>query len=260
MLYSVRMRAAQEAAHEAGGRHISGAERLVNKDEVAGFVQDLLERAFSHSRGRADFINIIVEAVHRQDIRKIGLLPITTVEVTDVRAGRAAAKAALVAAGVEVQAVESGMAALLALEDSMRGAMLICGVSGKRLDEIVERGIRVSRMDIDDDARFTAWLTTRGFNGIHLREAVVLASKVAACPGIIAELCWSDDPEYTTGYVASAGGYIRFPKLKPYGSPQGGRLFFVKSGSNLDEIINYLETQPVLVSAPQESSPSGNHD
>lgn len=250
MLYSVRMRAAQEAAHENGGRHISGAERLVSQEEVPKFVEDILERAFSHSRGRADFINITIETVDRQAVQRIKLLPITTVEVADVPGGRAAAKAALVAAGITAEAVEAGMEALLALEDSMRGAMLVCATDGRRLDGITERGVRVSRMDIDDSSRFAEWLATQGFSGPHIREAVVLASKVAACPGIIAELCWSDDPEYTTGYVASAGGYVRFPKLKPYGSPQGGRVFFVKPGSDINGIVAYLETQPVLVTAP----------
>lgn len=252
MLYSVRMRAAQGAAHEAGGRHISGAERLVSREEVAGLTQEILERAFSHSRGQADFINIIVEAVAEQTVQLIELLPISTVEVADVQTGRAAARAALLAAGIRPEAVDAGLAALLALEDSMRGAMLICAESGKRLDDIAGRGVRVSRMDIDDAARFNEWLTRQGFSGAHIREAVVLASKVAAA-GVAAELCWSDDPEYTAGYVASAGGYIRFPKLKPYGSPLGGRLFFIKPGSDLAGLVNYLETQPVLAAAPKEA-------
>lgn len=252
MLYNVRMRAAQEAAHEIGGRHISGAERLVSKGQVNGVMQNMVERAFSHSRGQADFIHVTVEAVAEQRIRMVALLPITTVEVADVRAGQAAARAALVAAGVRLQAAEAGMNSLLALKNSMRGAMLICGVSGKRLDDAAGRGVRVSRMDIDHDIHFTDWLAKQGFLSQHIREAVVLASKVASAPGIVAELCWSDDPEYTAGYVASSSGYIRFPRLKPYGSLQGGRVFFVKPGSNIAEVISYLETQPVLVACPEE--------
>ena len=33
--------------------------------------------------------------------------------------------------------------------------------------------------------------------------SIVLATKVSAHPATVAELCWSDDPEYITGYVAS---------------------------------------------------------
>ena len=34
-------------------------------------------------------------------------------------------------------------------------------------------------------------------------DAIAIASKVADKNETIAELCWSDDTEYTTGYVAS---------------------------------------------------------
>lgn len=253
MIYSVRMRAAQGAAHEDGGRHISGAERLVRRDQIGALTQSMVERAFSHSRGQTDFINITVEAVATENIRRLELLPMTTVAAADVSAGRAAAKAALVAAGVKSPAADAGMDRLLALKDSMRGAMLICGVTGQRLDGTDGRGIRVSRMDIDDQNRFAAWLEKRGFTGMHIREAVVLATKVAAAAGVIAELCWSDDPEYTAGYVASASRYMRFPQLKPYGVMQGGRLFFIRPETNITELVHYLETEPVLVVTPEEA-------
>ena len=35
-----------------------------------------------------------------------------------------------------------------------------------------------------------------------MREALVLASKVQSAEGIVGELCWSDDPDDTIGYVA----------------------------------------------------------
>lgn len=253
MLYSVRMRAAQGAAHEDGGRHISGAERLAEQEQIAALTQAMLERAFSHSRGQTDFINITVESVAAPTVRRLKLLPMKAVTVADVPAGRAAAKAALIAAGVKPFAADAGIDQLLVLKDSMRGAMLICGESGRRLDHAAERGIRVSRMDSNDQDRFIAWLAKRGFSGLHVREAVVLATKVAAAAGVIAELCWSDDPEYTAGYVASADGYIRISPLKPYGCMQGGRLFFIRPDANMAELINYLEKQPVLVMTPEEA-------
>lgn len=253
MLFSVRMRAAQGAAHEAGGRHISGAERLVHRDRITRTAQSMLERAFSHSRGQADFINITVEAVPEQAVRRIKLLPITTIEAGGVQAGRTAAKAALSAAGVSPLAADAGMERLLALKDSMRGAMLVCGQSGRRMDDTGERGVRVSRMDVDQNCCFTAWLAKQGLSGVHIREAVVLAAKVASAKGVIAELCWSDDPGYTAGYVASARGYIRFEQLKPYGSNLGGRIFFVEPEANITEMIYFLEKQPVLAVIPEEA-------
>ena len=35
MLYSIRMRSAQGGAHENGGHHISGAERLISKQDLS---------------------------------------------------------------------------------------------------------------------------------------------------------------------------------------------------------------------------------
>ena len=58
-----------------------------------------------------------------------------------------------------------------------------------------------------------------------MREALVLATKVQSCPGIVGELCWSDDPDYTVGYVACNGIYHRIPNMKEMGNPIGGRVF-----------------------------------
>ncbi len=58
-LYSVRMRAARGGPHEKGGHHISGAERIVKLEEVGAMVQSLADRALHHSKGTADFINIL---------------------------------------------------------------------------------------------------------------------------------------------------------------------------------------------------------
>ncbi|MDL2280411.1 6-carboxyhexanoate--CoA ligase [Selenomonadales bacterium OttesenSCG-928-I06] len=251
MLYSIRMRAAQGASHEEGGRHISGVERLVKKDDISRLVQDALDRAFLHSRGRADFININVEYIDESEIKRVPLLPITTIEVVDVQDGHKAAKNILMSAGVALKAIDSGFELLLNLKDSMRGAVIICSESGKRLDNTHERGIRVSRMDVDDDQSFTDLLAKQKLTGSHIREAVVLASKVVSAKDVVAELCWSDDPEYTAGYVASKNGYIRFPHLKPYGNSIGGRIFFVKPASNISELIDYLEKKPVLINTPE---------
>lgn len=246
------MRSAQGGAHETGGRHISGAERIVSQEMVARTTNVMLERAFSHTRGQADFINIVVEKIEDHQVQEIPLLSVHIVPGDDVAAGHHAAQEALMAAGVTPLAVQSGMAALLSLADSMRGAMLLCATTGRRLDDTGSRGIRVSKMDIVDEQGFVALLTDQGINNTHVREALVLASKVAAAPGMVAELCWSDDPEYTTGYVASPAGYIRIPHCKPFGSLIGGRVFFVQSAAKLDHMQDYLQQQPVLVTLPPQ--------
>ncbi len=251
MLYSVRMRSAQGGSHELGGRHISGAERIVGRDEIEETATAMLKRAFSHTRGQADFINIVIEKVEEKRVVEVPLLVVETRTSGDVAMGREMAENSLVEAGVALLAAQKGMAALLDLTDSMRGAMLLCAGTGQRLDNTEARGVRVSRMDIDEKKAFRSMLTKRGMNNTHVQEALVLASKVAATPNIVAELCWSDDPEYTTGYVASSAGYIRIPHCKPFGSLLGGRVFFVKAESDPSSIINYLENQPVMVKLPK---------
>lgn len=246
-MYSVRMRSAQGGAHEDGGRHISGAERIVSQDRVEQTTNAMLKRAFSHTRGQADFINIVVEKIEEHKLQEVPLLSVHTVPGEDVTASRHAAQSALAQAGVTLLAAQSGMTALLSLTDSMGGAMLLCAVTGRRLDDTGSRGVRVSRMDIIDEQGFTAMLADRGIDNTHVREALVLASKVAAAPGMVAELCWSDDPEYTTGYVASSAGYVRIPHCKPLGSLLGGRVFFVQPDADIHIVKDYLQHQPVLV-------------
>ena len=75
-----------------------------------------------------------------------------------------------------------------------------------------------------------------------------IATKVSAHPATVAELCWSDDPEYITGYVASKKqGYQRITKLKEYGDERGCRIFLVDGLSDLHSYIDYLEKQPIFV-------------
>ncbi|HYA87473.1 MAG TPA: 6-carboxyhexanoate--CoA ligase, partial [Nitrospirota bacterium] len=92
-------------------------------------------------------------------------------------------------------------------------------------------------------------LTALGLTHYRTREAIALATKVAHAQGVIAELCWSDDPDYTAGYVASLRrGYIRFPHLKNKGDQKGGRVIFVDASRvNLDAMIEYLQDAPIII-------------
>ena len=63
MLYSIRMRSAQGGAHEHGGHHISGAERLITTQDLTTITEKLIQRALTHEKGRADFIRLTIEEV-----------------------------------------------------------------------------------------------------------------------------------------------------------------------------------------------------
>ena len=237
-LYSVRMRAAQGGPHEKGGHHISGAERIVKLEEVGAIAQSLADRALYHSKGTADFINIIVDVIPSNEITYIDCLQVEEHRANTIAEAHQLAIELLQGTHITEVAIQNAMTFLKELDSSMRGAMLVDATTGKRID-IGNRGVRVSHMDSFDSESL-------GENE-HMREALVLASKVQSAEGIVGELCWSDDPDYTVGYVACNGIYHRIPKMKELGSHIGGRVFFVRSAIDRESVIEYLEKAPVLV-------------
>ena len=253
MLYSIKMRSAKGGAHELGGKHISGAERIVNKEEIETSVQSMIQRAFQHERGCADFINLKIEQVVPRDVVYIRQLAISTLAADTMLQGRNAAVEKLITSGITKEAALLGLEQLAGLSGSMHGAMLLSSTTGQRLDSSAQRGIRVSNMDVADLNSYKMVLTSYGLMDMHVREALVLASKVQSAAEVMAELCWSDDLTYTTGYVANKSGYYRIPHLKLLNSPNGGRVFFIKADTNIDALVSYLENTPVLI-RPQEKA------
>ena len=237
-LYSVRMRAAQGGPHEKGGHHISGAERIVKLDEVGSIAQSLADRALHHSKGTADFINITVDLIPPEKITYIDCLKVEEHKTGSISESHQLATELLDGSVISKTAVHKAISMLKSLDRSMRGAMLVDAITGERLDT-GDRGVRVSHMDSFDSFAL-------GDNE-HMREALVLASKVQSTDGIVGELCWSDDPDYTVGYVACNGVYHRIPNMKELGSNIGGRVFFVRSDIDSESVIEYLERAPVLV-------------
>lgn len=238
------------------GRHLSGAERLVGQTASAEEeMLSMLRRALDHPRGRADRINFQVDEIPLKKTVSGSLLNFSGYLVDDWKQGRKLACQLLTDTGVSLQAVSRALEYLAngAAPDgsSMRGAMLIDTQSGERLEADRARGIRVSRMDLTTTVRtrLQQQLAVLNLDNSHVVEALTLASKVISAPGIIAELCWSDDPEYTAGYVASAtAGYQRINHLKPAGEERGGRAFFVEQKTEgLTSLIQYLEQTPFLI-------------
>lgn len=260
--YSIRMHAALD------GHHLSGGERLAGAAEVEGLAAALVRRALTHPRGQAEEIRLMVEAVPAASLIHGRLPDLRTIMVGDFRQGRRAATATLVRAGVAAGAAATAMETLAAGAApggrGMRGAMLVDAASGERLEPDPARGVRVSRMDLAPRAEreLRAALAPVGLDNPHVREALVLAAKVLTAPGIVAELCWSDDPGYTAGYVAApALGYIRFPHLKPAGEERGGRAFFFRREIfDLPRILECLERTPFLAAEAGAVHPATGWD
>lgn len=237
---------------EKNKEHISGAEGLVEEPELKTMIQSHIDRALSHERGKPDLINISVEEI-KSPVKEITSLPVTLFPVNNVNEGKKTAKKVLKNIRIPDLCIEK---AFTLLENgpsdgqSMRGA-IVMDMQGRRLELDKKRGIRASRMDMTAPAslQLEKALSVRSMSGyfLHVKEALTVASKVASVRGSVAELCWSDDPDYTAGYVASKKlGYIRLPHLKNQGDNRGGRVFFVDD-VNLEDYINEIEKTPVLI-------------
>ena len=221
-----------------GGVHVSGAERIVDARRVAPTLSALARRALGHERGVPDAINLKVEA--QPDVMRIKALPVTTIAVADKAEGWDKAAEILSAAGFRRTREIFG---LFRETYPMRGAMLLDADTLERLEPDRERGVRATNMDSEP--------SPPADRKNHFAEALALASKVLSAPGIVGEICVSDDPMYVTGYVATKDGYRRISVLKERGDPSGGRIFLYRGPRDaVSETIRFLEKQAVVVECP----------
>jgi len=254
-LWSIRMRASRSCGRRKDGRpslHISGAEGLYKAHELQKILTDYVLRAVSHPRGMPDTIVITVEKMRRKPL-KISLLSFSTVPCKSPLEAREFLRTCLSGVGVSGKAIRSGIKIVTGSE-AMRGASLMRSESGVRVEPDKARGVRVSRLGIEKmcEKGMSRRLARKGINSSTVKEAIILASKVASCEGVLAELCVSDDPHYTTGYVASRTfGYIRIPHIKRRGSMCGGRVFFIDEKADVKRITEYLEEMPTLAESCQ---------
>ena len=262
--YSLKMRASQHMGegvnqHE---QHISGAERIVKREMVEDVCRAMVHRAMSHSKGDPDFINVKIEKVLEKDIQILKALPVTRVDVETAEEGLKKAFGLLrddVACNDRLENAmentatpselagflkdfETNLSKLLKETFPMRGAMLYDIATGKRLEPDKERGVRATYMDALHSSEVDGKKN-------HFNEAIVLATKVAHAPGMVAEFCISDDPNYVTGYVASKRlGYVRIMKMKEMNDENGGRIFLFDSRkASAEECIQFLQKTKVLV-------------
>ena len=232
-LYAVKMRASN------GDVHLSGAERLVGREQILPVSQSLLKRALNHANGNADAVHLKVEAIECSEVLKVPSL-----SVTEADASNPAEAFSVLGRLLKENGIDDAESCLSLLKNAspMRGAMLVDIRTLQRCEPDPERGVRATYMD-GEKACFDAEKN-------YFREALILATKVSSAPHIVGELCVSDDCNYTTGYFASKkSGYVRIPNLKAHGDPHGGRIFLYDGTSEKDlaETLFYLEHQAVVV-------------
>ncbi len=242
-LFSVRMHATGP-----GGQHISGAEGIFPGSVVDEAARYYTERAMSHSRGAPAKTSITVEALIQPPVALCSLR-VRTLESSDTQETEHTIRTILERVGISLRAIDSAFGVLRA-ESAMRGAAMVCAREGKRLDPDRARGVRASLLGISSRARANLLrkLAPYSIATDRVLEALTLATKVAAAPGVVAELCVSDDPDYTTGYLATkALGYLRMPFIKPEGDLRGGRVIFLSEGADPSATVSWLEHTPVIM-------------
>jgi 6-carboxyhexanoate--CoA ligase len=251
-IWSIRMRASErkrsKSPYPSGEMHISGAEGIYSEKDIETVIRQYTERAYNHPRGRPDSVTITIEKISRQPI-SISTLPVLTADCATLKKAETLTCSLLRENGISEDAISAAFD-IVRNRETMRGAALIHAGSGKRKEPDKIRGIRVSRLGITRTAerKLSEYLRSSGIDSGTVREALILASKVASCSRIIAELCISDDPDYTTGYIASVrSGYVRIPNIKRRGSRAGGRVFFLKGSGDISSMIEYLEQMPAIV-------------
>jgi len=193
---------------------VSGAEGLYEEEEVPAVSRSFTARALAHERGPVDNITVTVDPVEVPPLR-ISCLPLLTIRNGNPNTACTAVASLLGIAGIGEHTALKAMGELL--RDTPRSGAVLTASDGRRLEPGSIRGVRVSRMGLDRGlrSRLARGLGRHGLNNGTVREALLLSSKVNHHPDVVAELCISDDPGYTTGYVASKTlGYCRIPCIK----------------------------------------------
>lgn len=240
-LYSVRMRASFL------GQHISGAERILQKEDIPKVLLELYKRP-----SKFDELVLTIEKLSSVKVIEKAL-SIYSYDFKSLEDARKFAIELLEKSGVSQSCAKFAIELLSrgASPDfkNMRGAALMDPQSCKRLEKDPFRGVRTVKVDWLSRSEIKKTLLKRSIKREYLKrlpDALALATKNIHC-GVLAELCWSDDPEYETGYIASPLlGYVRIKPMKQKGDPKGGRVYFV-SKEKLEDIVSCLEKLPILI-------------
>lgn len=235
--FSLKMRASIE------GQHISGAERITEKENLENVILELLNRPISY-----DFLNIKVEKLKEIEYIKKSL-DIKSYTFSDYIEANDFAISLLENVGIQKEISKKYIWLLHngagEFGSNMRGAMIV-NLNGERLEIDKSRGVRTTNVDFLNRKDIEKRLLEKGFS-LRTVDALALSTKNLNHPDIVAEYCISDQPDYTTGYVATKGLYNRISPLKKYGNIKGGRIYFVKNNVNVIELYNYLQNKSFLI-------------
>ncbi len=240
-LFSIKGRSSKE------GKHISGAERIVEENEIISVLDWISQKII---RNQPDEIVLKIEKLKKKPTFIQNTLPIKEFNFSSyIEANRFAIEILNSITGIKknrlneiISLVHNGASPS---KDNMRGAMIV-DERGNRIELDKYRGVRTTNVDFID--RKDALNKALKYN---LKErtidALAIATKNLNYPDLIAEYCISDEPDYTIGYVATKRFYYRLNPLKKKSNNRGGRIYFVKISTNLKDLYNYLQNEPILI-------------
>ena len=240
-LYSIKVRTSLK------DKHISGAERIVPKEKIPEVVKSLLER---QNHKDFDFSNVKVERLNTQPVfieksLRIKNKKFDTWEDSFKFAVDFLADYLALEKGSLKEILTQLYTGASPKKDNMRGAIIV-SLEKKRLEKDPYRGVRTVLTDFIDREGVEQKLLSLGYTA-RTTDALAVSTKNLVYPDILAEFCISDDEDYTTGYIAVKGTYMRLSPLKPLGLPKGGRVYFVKPKTDIEKLYEYLEKTPVLI-------------
>lgn len=238
-LYNIRMRSANN------NEHISGAERLTTYRNIHKIASQMIDRSLHHDRGVPDFISLKIEEI-KEPIKRIPpIYQIKTVENKDIKTTLSTIINLLQPLMIDENTINTMYETVLNSEN-IPGAIFIDVHTGKRITSRAH-SVRVSRFDWESRTKTRFIEENPQCRSERILEAMALASKVQAA-NLVAELCCSDDPNYTTGYLAFNDTYIRIPNMKQINNFNGGRVFLIdQEKQSLEETIHFLQWTPVLI-------------
>ena len=240
-LFSIKLRAS------LNGKHVSGAERIVPEEKIEQTLSDLYSRV---ALKKYDDINIKIQPIKEKPLIVEKTLPVEELQFKNhIEANQKAIRILNEITGLPenilkqlITLIHSGAAPD---GSNMRGAMII-NLDGKRIERDSFRGVRTTDVDFMDREKAVQKLIQKGYTERTV-DALALTTKNMLYPDIVAEYCISDEPDYLTGYVATKEKYYRLTPLKEKGNTKGGRIYFVKTDTEIDRLYRFLEQTPVLI-------------
>jgi 6-carboxyhexanoate--CoA ligase len=247
-LYCLKMLARAEE------QHLCGAERLCVFEEISKISQGLMGRVVEKGGNQLDSAEILLSTLDHFNFRSSSLPDFIYLEVKNYREGRNTARNLLSQGGVSEKAFNFAVNLLKKSSSlggrSIPGAYLVDSFSGEILNPDMDEGLWIGRVDLADviDEKLMAGLGKFGPARQKIRDNLVLATKMMGMPGFVGEINWSNNSLEKGGSITIPElGFAYFAYLRSAGNEVGGRVLFVRNWIDLNAVVEYMESEVLLI-------------